>query len=84
MITARQFTDKLFESFCNNKENEKEMFLIEELIVDERHKKVRLTDEQNKGVDFSNNKYLNYRCHQPTRLNTSRLGWSKDRRVDGD
>ena len=37
------------------------MFLVEGLIIDERHKKVRLTDEQNKGVDFSNDKYLNYR-----------------------
>lgn len=61
MLTAREFTDKLFESFYNNEENEKEMFLVEGLIIDERHKKVRLTDEQNKGVDFSNDKYLNYR-----------------------
>lgn len=61
MLTAREFTDKLFESFYNNEDNEKEMFLVEGLIIDERHKKVRLTDEQNKGVDFSNDKYLNYR-----------------------
>ena len=26
MLTAREFTDKLFESFYNNEENEKEMF----------------------------------------------------------
>lgn len=25
-----------------------------------------------------------YGCHQPTRLNTLRLGWSEDLKADGD
>lgn len=59
MVTAKEMTDKLFETFCSNREKEK--FLVEGLIVDERRKKVRLADENDDGVDFSNEKYLEYK-----------------------
>lgn len=61
MITSKEHTDTLFESFCKNKEIEKDMFIIEGLIIDRPHKKVRLTDEHDKGIDFNNEKYLSYK-----------------------
>ena len=34
-------TDSLFESFCSNKDNENDMFLVEGLVFDERLRRVR-------------------------------------------
>lgn len=44
---------KLFEAYCRNTKNEKDMFLVEGLNVNEFRKTVSLTDEHNNGVDFS-------------------------------
>lgn len=52
--------DKLFEVFCRNTNNEKEMFLVEGLEVNEYKKTVSLTDRHNHGVDTSNDKPVIY------------------------
>lgn len=61
MLSAKEHSKILYEAFCTNKENEKELFLVEGLFVDEKRKKVRLTDDNNNGVDFSNEKYIQYK-----------------------
>ena len=60
----------MFERFYENRENEKEMFLVEGLICDERRKTVRLTDDTDDGVDFSNKTYLEYKYRFDGKLMT--------------
>lgn len=76
-------TDSLFESFCSNKDNEKEMFLVEGLVIDEEHRKVRLADEHDNGVDFSNDKYLEFNLRFDSGVidvvSLFRRTWSKGR-----
>ena len=61
MIASKKRNEILFEAFCESKENEKDMFVVEGLVVDEKRKRVGLTDEHNQGVDFSNKTYLEYK-----------------------
>ena len=59
-ITSDWNMNKLFEAFYRNTSNEKDMFLVEGLDVNEYRKTVTLTDKHNRGVDFSKEKPLVY------------------------
>ena len=51
---AKNHTDILYEAFCQNKENEKNMFLVDNLIIDKEHKKICLAKEQDNGIVLCN------------------------------
>ena len=52
--TAINHTDILYEAFCQYKENEKNRFLVDNLIIDKEHKKICLAKEQDNGVVLCN------------------------------
>lgn len=61
IIYDKILDEELLHNFKADSNNEKDMFLLEGLVVDEYKKTVRLTDETDDGIDFSNKRYIHYK-----------------------